>query len=534
MAGHFNRAPAASSHPLDESAAALREDRVRSLLLARETYGRHYASMRYPLNFGTEFKKYREDEMELRTEWTNCAGDIATIVWVSDEAFLCGTTEHSDAHNQQYNKPGNLVLGSASKGTLQAYPDHRIVRPIVEKGENATHAMQESQDPWLYTSVVSSDYDATYDRAYTAGFDCVAKVWRVQKSGSSMELLGEWEHDGVVNFVSASKHSSGMVATAADVPTSAIRVYHHQDDADVSSNSKTRIRTQIRIFVPDASSKQAFTPVKTLDCTAVDINELTIMPNSAKSAYVTAGCTDGNVYVWDSALHQDDPIHVLRHDQPIEEYRGDREREDTGVKFTAWGSSLDRFYTVSYGMFSPDRTKLVIGDASGRVFLLTINEIEHVPSPAASTHGLADIVRDPDTGIERARRYLQAQQLVIHRDPTIGAVQGPRYAETGLFWREAHLNDDPSLPLLALYANAQQDELEEYSESKAFRVKALKPLSKDPAAVRKHRDQHVRNTARDLDAAILAELRASGEYVDVEYDLDYDTDAATVEDEQEP
>lgn len=318
-------------------------------------------------------------------------------------------------------------------------------------------------------------------------------------------------------------------------------------------------------------------------------------PNSAKSAYVTAGCTDGNVYVWDSALHQDDPIHVLRHDQPIEEYRGDREREDTGVKFTAWGSSLDRFYTgssdgvvkvwdvrserlplvrdllevpapVSYGMFSPDRTKLVIGDASGRVFLLTINEIEHVPSPAASTvrigmpgekartvrrpnpvrmhkepplppppqHGLADIVRDPDTGIERARRYLQAQQLVIHRDPTIGAVQGPRYAETGLFWREAHLNDDPSLPLLALYANAQQDELEEYSESKAFRVKALKPLSKDPAAVRKHRDQHVRNTARDLDAAILAELRASGEYVDVEYDLDYDTDAATVEDEQEP
>lgn len=381
---------AVNTDPLDESAAALREDRVRSLLLARETYGRHYASMRYPLNFGTEFKKYREDEMELRTEWTNCAGDIATIVWVSDEAFLCGTTEHSDAHNQQYNKPGNLVLGSASKGTLQAYPDHRIVRPIVEKGENATHAMQESQDPWLYTSVVSSDYDATYDRAYTAGFDCVAKVWRVQKSGSSMELLGEWEHDGVVNFVSASKHSSGMVATAADVPTSAIRVYHHQDDADVSSSpydsyscsritdengnvittekwayypatmhwglhpavqqmllvgysprsltidendipedrrdsgelclwdmetkerwtiasashqnvfevlwhptqpcfvaatsrqkvdadSKTRIRTQIRIFVPDASSKQAFTPVKTLDCTAVDINELTIM-----------------------------------------------------------------------------------------------------------------------------------------------------------------------------------------------------------------------------------------------------------------
>jgi WD40 repeat protein len=220
----------------DRQGAMARSSRVSSLLLAREVSGqRGYGSMRSLQNFTNEFKKCREDGLELRTEWANCAGDIATITWVSNDGFICGTTEHSDPHNQQYNKPGNLVLGSCSQGTLRAFADHRIERPVVEKGENSTAAMRRSQDPWLYTSVVSSDYDGAHDRAYTCGFDRTVKVWKVDKSGATMSLLGTWPHDGNVNFVVASKHASGVVATAADVAADAVRIYH-VDFLDVSGS----------------------------------------------------------------------------------------------------------------------------------------------------------------------------------------------------------------------------------------------------------------------------------------------------------
>jgi WD40 repeat protein len=121
--------------------------------------------------------------------------------------------------------------------TLRAYSEHRIVRPIVEKGENSTEAMRHSQDPWLYSSVVSSDYDAIHNRTFTCSFDRTVKIWKAQKSGSFMDLVGEWRHDGNVNFVTASKYGSrsGMVATAANVPVEAVRIYN-VDDGDVSAS----------------------------------------------------------------------------------------------------------------------------------------------------------------------------------------------------------------------------------------------------------------------------------------------------------
>lgn len=175
-----------------------------------------------------------EDELELRLEWTNAAGDIITTSWVSNNAFICGATSHSDAHNQQYNKPGNLLLGSATQKTVHAYPDHKIKRPIVQKGSNSSDEMIESQDPWLYSSVVYSDYDGRYNRAYTASFDHTVKVWGL--TDSALKLLGTWEHTGNVNYVLASKHPSGMVATAANAASDAVRIYS-VNDGDVSASS---------------------------------------------------------------------------------------------------------------------------------------------------------------------------------------------------------------------------------------------------------------------------------------------------------
>lgn len=626
----------------DRRGEALRDSRLSSLLMAREVTGICFrtTSMRHLTN---EFHKSLEDGLELRTEFTNCAGDVSAVSWVSNSAYIAGTTVHMDTHNQQYNKPGNLLLGSVapSRITLKSYPDHRIPRPVVEKGENSTNDMRESQDPWLYTSVVSSDYDPIHDRTYTSGFDRSAKVWRVDKPGPSLQCVGTWMHKGFVNFVQASQldHPTGLVATAADVPTEAVRIYtvNPEDisgspynsfsatrvpDADGTFSNKwtyfpstmkwgveesvrhlllvgfsprsltddendipedrlntgelclwdgftgqavripgaksqnvfevlwhpfrpefiaasspagdfdADIRTQIRIFARDKTLDQdvQFKFVKSFDCTALDINELTIMPNSPAFFYITAGCTDGKTYVWDSAQPESlrrRPIHVLAHGPPLAGIAVGDNEDDTGVKFTAWAASMDRFYTgssdgvvkvwnirgrkakgrvileapaqISHGAFSPDSSKLVIGDASGRVFILSVGEDEEKPPSfinLSGPPGLGSVTRrrptpitphgEPppppellqtrETNADLGRAYVAARQLKFSGDITVGMVQDVNYAETGLFRPEWHADHDPAKDLVAWHESQQQVSLKMFANV-PIRTKRMRRIS---------------------------------------------------------
>lgn len=627
--------------PFDKRAEDLRESRLTSLLLAREVSGNRYGSMRRLENFTNEFQKILETGLQIRSEFTNCAGDISTVCWISNQAYIAGTTVHMDSHNQQYNKPGNLVLGSICRGsaTLKAFADHRIVRPLVRNGENSSSAMRETQDPWLYTSVVFSDYDPIHDRAFTSSFDKTVKAWKVDTSGGSMRCIGTWEHQGSVNFVQSSLFEDpefGLVATAADVPTSAVRVYKvNKNDSYFSSSSFTpfscsrfnsnntpldtdkwtycpstmkwgledsvkhyllvgysprsfsgddgdippeslntgqlclwdtitgksihirgansqnvfevlwhpyqavfiaatsskgvdfkdnRFKTQVRIFGRSNEFLGDFSEFKALDCMAADINELTIMPNSVLYSYVTAGCTDGKTYVWDTAL-SDKPIHVLAHGPPLEGIRINDAEDDTGVKFTAWGSSLDRFYTgssdgvvkvwnvrsekkakgkvileasaqISFGAFSPDRSRLVIGDASGRIFVLSVDEDDGKPPMFIKLPGaLSSIKRRMPTevehhaappsppgtvemsGVTAARDFLAARQLRDTGDPTIGVVQDVNYALTGFFRREFHFDHDPTQDLFAQYTVRQLEDTKIYSDALPSKTKVLREVS---------------------------------------------------------
>lgn len=605
--------------------------------MAREISGGR-GSTRRSHNLPNEFRKHFD--LELRSEFTNCAGDISTISWVSNDAYLAGTTVHMDSHNQQYNKPGNLVLGSVSRGSaaLMAYDDHRIMRPIVEKGQNSTEEMRESQDPWLYTSVVSSDHDSIHNRTYTSGFDKKVKIWTVKKTHNpdnpyKMRCIGTWEHHGPVNFVQASSFADddyGLVATAADVPTEAVRIYkvptedsriaqssftpfscstkrnldgtplvtekwtyfpstmrwgieasvkHYllvgysprsltNDDNDISTErlntgelclwdatsgnlvnitgAKTQnvfevmwhpslpvfiaatspngegakhstVRTQVRIFKRidshDYFGGTAFGQIKALDCAADDINELTIMPNSATFFYVAAGCTDGKAYVWDSAL-SDKPIQVLSHGPAFQGVAAGDDEDDTGVKFISWGTSLDRFYTgssdgvvkewnvrtsggkkakgrvvleapsqISFGAFSPDRSRLIIGDASGRVFILSVDEDDGKPSEFdkfLEKQGIKKRKPNPVTphrppppppgpksltNQQLGHAYVTTQQLRYSGDPTVGMVQDVNYAETNLFRPEAHIDYDPTQEILGHVSPSQQENTKKFADS---------------------------------------------------------------------
>lgn len=666
-----------------------RLDDLQPLLLARELDGlRGFGRTRTRFNFQAEAVTIWDDQLSVVSEYTNCAGDISTISWLPGHSFICGTTTHSDSHNQQYNKQGNLLLCSTTKDQLKAFDDHRIPRPFVMSGENSTAAMRESQDPWLYSSVVSSDYDAINKQAFTSSFDGTVKSWTVNNDGVHMKSVSTWQQRGRVNFVACAKDGSGLVAVAADVPTDAVRIYNTKasDEADTlhmslscsrtdangsdrwayfpatlqwgicpasqhlllvgysprslrdgadddipeekrntgeialwDTRRKCRLlvqtattanvfevawhptlsrflvatspcgvmvnggtKTQVHIFQQDIDRPfDCYTEFQALSCPAVDINELTFRPTSLLHAYVTAGCTDGCVYVWDTA-QGDTPVHVLRHGKPIDEVHGDREHFDTGVKFTAWSSSSDRFYTgssdgvvkvwnvrnttqpflrdllkapapISCGAFSPDFSWLAIGDASGRVFTFSTTGVRGTMSEGIKIEGTNRVIRRPRTFIphpeppappvagegiqtaadltsaEMARQYLVNNQLILHRNRVIGAVKGPNYMTTNLFRVDAHLDSDPSLPLMAEYEKLQQETQHASTGGVVRKMRVLdesaEPLSHILESLR--RQLHMVNLKHDFDPSCLsseevAALSKDGVELEADFGFDYD------------
>ncbi|TVY35634.1 Rik1-associated factor [Lachnellula subtilissima] len=622
-------------------------------------------------SFKEQAMSYLEDNLTRVSEWTDCCGDIAAISWTGQDTFVCGAVAHSDFYNMQYNKPGNLAVGSLSFDTLKAIPEHRIVRPLIgpaENAENASESMRRTQDPWLYTSVVSSSHNEVNGFTFTASFDKTVKVWSVADHGSNLDLRGTWEHDNNVNFVVTSEHHD-RVATAADSSNNAIRVYN-VDDMDVSNSPydtysgerareqaqelrrrdswaylpatmqwgkapivanyllvgysprsitghdvdipeekkntgelciwdvsdmsrvaissahsqnafevvwhpsqpffiaatsptghfESDIRTQVRLFARKGLG--AFFHLKTLDCPALDINELTMMPNSDIDSWVTASCTDGNTYVWDTAHHTERPIHVLNHGDSLDNPLPDLPREigDEGVKFASWGRSSQRFYTgssdgrvkawniheapgnalvrhvlevsggISVGAFSRDFSKLLVGDATGKVHLLAYDDsdlsegeeessktderptfipagsgplrkafskrpkviIPHPEPPpplqyVGESYAMESLERSAQ---ELALEFLVQGRLRLHPDSAIGAVQGPNYAETKLYRMEAHEEGDALKPLLPEFQTKQQ--YEKVRETSKIGFSELPTVQcSDPAL-------HARNESLDL------------------------------------
>jgi hypothetical protein len=209
-------------------------DSIKSILQQREIWGRR-RSPRPWRAFKAQLLNGIEDDFIRKAEWTDCAGDIATVTWIDGDRFFCGATTHSDEHNMQYNKPGNLLVGTAVEKTLKSVSGHQIVRPIVTKGDNSLESMRGTQDPWMYCSVTSTAYSHDNRKCFTGSYDQTVKVWDIADDGSSMTLCGTWSHSGNVNFVVASRNHS-LVATAADVREDAVRVYHF-DPSNITASA---------------------------------------------------------------------------------------------------------------------------------------------------------------------------------------------------------------------------------------------------------------------------------------------------------
>ena len=232
---HVDTDDVARPTPTARKPEAIASDKVLlSLIKEREIHGMAPARVaRGRKSFKATTYASFEDSFTQQSEWTDCSGDISSISWITEEAFLCGALAHLDPHNMQYNKPGNLLLGSTTHDTLRSFADHRLVRPLVDKTrsrENASESMRRTQDPWVYPSVVSTAHCMRNGFSFTASFDETVKIWSVANDGSSMDLVGTWKHEGMVNFVVTSSHHE-RVATASDVNSNAVRVYNFDKDS---------------------------------------------------------------------------------------------------------------------------------------------------------------------------------------------------------------------------------------------------------------------------------------------------------------
>ena len=102
---------------------------------------------------------------------------------------------------------------------------------------------------------------------------------------------------------------------------------------------------------------------------------------------------------------------------------------------------------------------------------------------------------DSMAGNKQAKAYLSSGQLKLTKNPVIGAVKGPNYAETGLFRKEAYLNQDPAGAMLPQWDLKQQE------MQKLQARYGMPPIVRKAREVRGHERalfQHDKNAALDL------------------------------------
>jgi WD40 repeat protein len=233
-------------------------------------------------------------------------------------------------------------------------------------------------------------------------------------------------------------------------------------------------RSLIRLY--EQRSHDKLTCPLEIECNALDMNDIVWSPHDEH--LLAAGCTDGRVYVWD-LRNSDVPLRTLSHGQSLMPLQDGIPHEctDTGVRFLSWGDSATRLYSgssdgvvkvwdvtrseedafikdiitfdsgIMAGAFSPDYTKLALGEVNGSVNILDVGrddctikdaaKLQYVPDNDAhfGDNSNPDNSEDSgtlkDSGIAVGKYLLQTRQLQLApmgNLPIVQVVQGFDYA----------------------------------------------------------------------------------------------------------
>ncbi|KAK4981337.1 hypothetical protein LTR66_010068 [Elasticomyces elasticus] len=178
------------------------------------------------------------------------------------------------------------------------------------------------------------------------------------------------------------------------------------------SNVNRGTRSVIRTFSRSHNSQMRAAMLTEMECPALDVNDVVFNPYDPN--LISTGCTDGKVYLWD-ARRPNLLLHTLVHDGEVLmelDKTQPRESIDTGIRFLSWGENRTRLFSgssdgilkmwnpylapedalvqdvnsftsgVMSGAFSPDFSKLLIGEVNGTVSVLEVDHLETRRQPA--------------------------------------------------------------------------------------------------------------------------------------------------------
>ncbi|KAL1602596.1 hypothetical protein SLS60_006012 [Paraconiothyrium brasiliense] len=237
-------------------------------------------------------------------------------------------------------------------------------------------------------------------------------------------------------------------------------------------NTNRGMRSTVRLYNEQGNAMDdKFSTLMELECRALDINDVVWCPGD--DYLVAAGCTSGRAYVWD-IRNSSHFLRELAHGSslmPLEE-GVDPEETDTGVRFLSWGDNATRLYSgssdgvvkvwnvarseedtfvkdlvtldsgVMSGAFSPDHSRLLLGEVNGSLNVLEVGRddcslrnaerMKFIPyedndpdyEPQASTFAAAG------AGVAAAEELIETGQMMIKPMgglPIKQAVQGPCY-----------------------------------------------------------------------------------------------------------
>ncbi|OQD79737.1 hypothetical protein PENANT_c045G01010 [Penicillium antarcticum] len=253
----------------------------------------------------------------------------------------------------------------------------------------------------------------------------------------------------------------------------------------------TNIKSIVRVFSLNCDFSKRVSAIMEFSCPALDVNEVTFCPTDATSTYVTASCTNGVTYVWDSRKG-DQILHQLRHGEPAVPIDHERSRDlaDVGVRAALWGASVDQFYTgasdgvlkrwdirrspedvllentasfdtgIMCAEFSHDKSHLLVGDSGTGVHVLSSGPCGDPEITNFRFEAAPEPPEEQVDGIEVANDLISSGQLVRHE--LFGVGQGPAYVGPFASWaRETDGNTSHTqlgdIPLLQHYQDQQLD-----------------------------------------------------------------------------
>lgn len=156
------------------------------------------------------------------------SGDVTNVAWSPDgQYFAAGSAALMDSHSMQYNRRNNLLLGDRDTKTLLELPHHSIKREAPTSGANASHAMHESQDPLLYTSISAVKFSPDSTVLFTAGYDNIARVWDIRHGLDEPSQIWEFRHKAPLDLLEVNE--SGLFATGSKRASESIKVLKYDE-----------------------------------------------------------------------------------------------------------------------------------------------------------------------------------------------------------------------------------------------------------------------------------------------------------------